>query len=88
MIKEGKKQPISSEAAIVGLEAGQNFDEEQYNAIIKVFSLYIIKINTFYKFQVKIVCVFYLQYKHFVDSYTEKCYIHVIILDKNKKYIF
>jgi len=36
-LKEGKKQPISSEAVVVGLEAGQNFDEEQYNAIIKDF---------------------------------------------------
>ncbi|KAL5241016.1 hypothetical protein ACI65C_008426 [Semiaphis heraclei] len=36
-LKEGKSQPISSEAAAVGLEAGQNFDEEIYNAIIKDF---------------------------------------------------
>lgn len=36
-LKEGKSQPLSSEAAAVGLEAGQNFDEEIYNAIIKDF---------------------------------------------------
>lgn len=36
-LKEGKSQPISSEAGAVGLEAGQNFDEEIYNAIIKDF---------------------------------------------------
>ncbi|CAI6366875.1 unnamed protein product [Macrosiphum euphorbiae] len=36
-LKEGKSQPVSSEAAAVGLEAGQNFDEEIYNAIIKDF---------------------------------------------------
>ncbi|KAL4098991.1 hypothetical protein QTP88_023494 [Uroleucon formosanum] len=36
-LKEGKTQPVSSEAAAVGLEAGQNFDEEIYNAIIKDF---------------------------------------------------
>ncbi|XP_060837533.1 DNA repair endonuclease XPF isoform X2 [Rhopalosiphum padi] len=36
-LKEGKNEPISSEAAAVGLEAGQNFDEEIYNAIIKDF---------------------------------------------------
>jgi len=36
-LKEGKKQPISSIAAAVGLEAGQHFDEEKYNAVIKDF---------------------------------------------------
>ncbi|XP_050425098.1 DNA repair endonuclease XPF isoform X1 [Adelges cooleyi] len=36
-LKEGKTQPISSEAAVIGLEAGQNFDEEEYNAVIKDF---------------------------------------------------
>ncbi|XP_025200940.1 DNA repair endonuclease XPF [Melanaphis sacchari] len=36
-LKEGKSQPISSEAAAIGLEAGQNFDEEMYNAVIKDF---------------------------------------------------
>lgn len=36
-IQEGKNQPISLQAAAVGLESGQNFDEEHFNAIIKVF---------------------------------------------------
>ncbi|XP_050525134.1 DNA repair endonuclease XPF [Daktulosphaira vitifoliae] len=36
-LKEGKAQPVSLKAAVIGLEAGQNFDEEKYNAVIKDF---------------------------------------------------
>lgn len=43
-VQEGKQQPISTEAVTVGLDTGQNFDEEQYNAVIKVIII-IIKIN-------------------------------------------